>query len=64
MVSCDSLTKKVSQHTESTDTEPTEGCCSRNVPIEFVDHGGLSVPTHHHLLILQLLSNLEEEENQ
>ena len=38
MVSCDSLTKKVGQHAESTDTEPTEGCCSRNVPIEFVDH--------------------------
>lgn len=31
-------------------------------PVELVDHGGLSVSPHHHLLLLQLLRHLQARE--
>lgn len=32
---------------------------SRCLPVEFMNHGFISVATHHHLLFLELLGNLE-----
>ena len=29
------------------------------LPVEFMDHGLIPVSTHHHLLLLELLGNLE-----
>lgn len=29
-----------------------------SVPVQLVDHGGVSVASHHHLLLFQLLSHL------
>jgi len=50
--------KEVSHHRQTTNTEATEGCSSRNVPVEFMDHGGLPVTPHHHLLFLQLFCHI------
>lgn len=50
--------QEVSQDREGPDAQPTEGRSCGDVPIEFMDHGGLSVASHHHLLLLQLLCNI------
>ena len=49
---------EVGDDREGTDAETSEGGGCRNVAVELVDHGGLAMAAHHHLLIPQLLSNL------
>lgn len=50
---------EVGQDRECSDAEATEGRGRRDVSVEFVDHGGLAVTAHHHLLLAKLLGNLE-----
>ena len=52
------LTKEVGEYGQSPDTETTEGRRCRDVTVQLVNHRLLSVTAHHHLLFLQLLSNL------
>ena len=44
---------------ECSDTEATEGGSGGNVTVELVNHGSLSVTTHHHLLVTELLGDLK-----
>ena len=55
------LTEEISQYREGPDTQTTEGGGRGDVSVQFMDHGLLTVTTHHHLLVFQLLSNLVKQ---
>lgn len=43
---------------EGSNAESSEGSGGRDVTVEFVDHGLLTMSTHDHLLLLELLGNI------
>ena len=53
------LTHEVCQHRESSDAESTKGGCCWDVSIQLMHHTSFTVTPHHHLVIFELLSNLQ-----
>ena len=49
---------EVGQDRQSSNTETTEGGSGGNVSVELMNHGGLSVSSHHHLQYNVLTPNL------
>merc|ERR1719397_1992142 len=47
---------EVCEHGKGADAETSKGCSSWDVSVQLVDHGGLSVASHHHLLFLSCLA--------
>ena len=56
-------TKEVCKHREGPDAKSTKRSGSGDVTVELLHHGGVTMTTHHILLLLQLLSNLYRERN-
>ena len=56
-------TKEISEDRECTDAQSSEGSGSGDVPVQFLDHGLLTMTPHHHLLFLQLLGDLSHRED-
>jgi hypothetical protein len=51
-------THEISNHTKGTNTHTTERCSSRNVTIQNMNQGGITVSLHNHLVITKLLGNI------
>ena len=54
-------THEIGENGKGTDAEASEGRGRWNVPVQLVDHGGLAVTTHNHLLLAKLLGNLAKK---
>jgi hypothetical protein len=50
---------EIRQNGERSDAKSAECGRRRNVSVEFVDHGGLAMTSHHHLLLAKLLGDLK-----
>ena len=53
------LTHEISRHRQRSDAQASEGGGGRDVSVELVDHRLLTVASHDHLLLLQLLGDLK-----
>jgi len=51
-------TEEVGKHRQCPDAESTKRSCCRNVTVQFMNHRLLTMSTHDHLLLLQLLCHL------
>ena len=49
---------EVRQHREGSNAEASKGGSGGNVSVQLVDHRGLPVASHHHLLLPQLLGHV------
>ena len=59
MIESKGLTHEVGQHRESSDAESTKGGCCWDVLVQLMHHVSFTMTSHHHLLVLELLSNLQ-----